>query len=540
MKQKTKKVSESEDIVLIDDDDDVDDDEISAPGPLSKKKHVTSDTSEDDEYPPIIKKSKSNKYDSVNLIPSGRPLRVSRLRPRMKNGCDNIFSGFEIDKSREKAQIDEALKRSITSNKYMNNEEMEEIIQSPPRETLLTDTDPFPDVNKTAELFKYNNDNIIVRMEDYLCLSQNEYLSDVDIDFYLQYIYHEKMSPERREKIHIFPAHFYSLYSTSAEFSGWKNEENAGLSALEKRYMRVDGILGDVNIFAKDYLVIPLMDNKHWFLAIVCYPSLNGSCTYDGRRIEGEISRRNMKKGDDENNQPPLKSSCVLIFDSISGNLGRRNVAMTHIKNFLMSEWTKKYSATIQFVKQKLSGHSPLVPLQSNSFDCGCFLLEYFERFFVSSPVTNLRLPLDLKKWFKASTVRKHKRREIADVFANMITDSQIELPNIKFYEDSRVIEVTSDENIDSNVHDEFNNNSVHCVNSNEQLESQYVNTDMEIENDDFMKENDPLELESATSIDDAKTEVDEDVIMKSQKSQKLSFSSLRLPSHETSIILSD
>jgi hypothetical protein len=45
-------------------------------------------------------------------------------------------------------------------------------------------------------------------------------------------------------------------------------------SAAERRYYRVKKWTRNVNIFNKDFLVIPINKNVHWYLAIVCFPYL--------------------------------------------------------------------------------------------------------------------------------------------------------------------------------------------------------------------------------------------------------------------------
>lgn len=46
-------------------------------------------------------------------------------------------------------------------------------------------------------------------------------------------------------------------------------------SAANRRYLRVKNWTRNVNIFEKDFLIIPINKNNHWYLAIICYPYLN-------------------------------------------------------------------------------------------------------------------------------------------------------------------------------------------------------------------------------------------------------------------------
>lgn len=40
--------------------------------------------------------------------------------------------------------------------------------------------------------------------------------------------------------------------------------------------MHVENWTKNVNIFEKDYLIIPINEKSHWFLAIICFPGLEG------------------------------------------------------------------------------------------------------------------------------------------------------------------------------------------------------------------------------------------------------------------------
>ena len=56
-------------------------------------------------------------------------------------------------------------------------------------------------------------------------------------------------------------------------------EDDPSLTIKEKRHSRVKSWTKKVDIFEKDYLVIPINERNHWFLAIVCFPGLSGPVT---------------------------------------------------------------------------------------------------------------------------------------------------------------------------------------------------------------------------------------------------------------------
>ncbi len=218
----------------------------------------------------------------------------------------------EMDK--EQRDIDEAIMRSLkeTDNNVVTIDDSFEKI------------DLYAHIDKQIELFRYNH--LTIRMEDYLCLGKAQYLSNVNIDFMLNYIYHEKFSSQLKEKVYIFPTEFFSIYSTNAEEgSWWKNPENAGLDSSTKRYNRVKlyGMIDEnVNYYDKDFLVFPMLINNHWLLAIVCFPYLATNLNYADNSPTDDN-----RKWDAKFELPPIKKPVILVFDSLrtknrSGTVG--------------------------------------------------------------------------------------------------------------------------------------------------------------------------------------------------------------------------
>lgn len=213
--------------------------------------------------------------------------------------------------------------------------------------------------------------------------------------------------------------------------------------------------------------MIPVNSNEHWYLAIICYPRLMGSFRIDDNtQVFGDDASRARR----DDNQPPLKTSCVLIFDSVKGSSARRATTMRHIKDFLHSEWDAKYKDQMQFIKSSIITNSVKCPQQSNATDCGLFLLEFMERFFVGAdPIVDFRLPLDKSDWFDPKIV-KHKRKLIAMDIQNLMHESGNgelikSLPPLSFWKDS--LSEGLPKEVDNNNELEFNNNNDNYVMDN-------------------------------------------------------------------------
>lgn len=60
-----------------------------------------------------------------------------------------------------------------------------------------------------------------------------------------------------------------------------QNDKDLKLSAAQRRHSRVGKWTKSVSLFDKDFIIIPINEQQHWFLAIICYPGLSGPVTFD-------------------------------------------------------------------------------------------------------------------------------------------------------------------------------------------------------------------------------------------------------------------
>ncbi|KAG8529774.1 uncharacterized protein KY384_005255 [Bacidia gigantensis] len=105
-----------------------------------------------------------------------------------------------------------------------------------------------------------------VEFQDLERLDEGELLNDSLVTFYLRYLEHdlEQRDPEQAKRIYFFSTYFYERLTN---FSTGKREIN--YAAVEKWTRNVD-------IFTYDYLIIPVNEAYHWYVAIICnLPALN-------------------------------------------------------------------------------------------------------------------------------------------------------------------------------------------------------------------------------------------------------------------------
>jgi hypothetical protein len=98
-----------------------------------------------------------------------------------------------------------------------------------------------------------------------MTLHDNEFLNDAVINFYLKHLERQLKAnhPEFRKKVHIFNTFFFTQL-TKDGVSKPKIEEVYRKSL--KRWTK------DVDIFEKDYLIVPVNQSAHWYLLVACFP----------------------------------------------------------------------------------------------------------------------------------------------------------------------------------------------------------------------------------------------------------------------------
>ncbi|XP_059614832.1 uncharacterized protein LOC132260612 [Phlebotomus argentipes] len=345
-------------------------------------------------------------------------------------------------------------------------------------------------------IYPQGKGGISINTEDYKCLAIDQYLNDVIIDFFLNYLRLSIFTEEQRAKTHICSSFFYKRL-TAMSTRQRQMEKDLKMTASQKRHHRVKGWTKSVNLFEKDFIIIPINEQSHWFLAIVCFPGLKGPQTFDGgvpvkvaplvkkktsdgekkvsvtignttitpltkkeeaiflnddsmsERDEAEADESDMESEESEPEADPdhqaIKQPCILIFDSLAG--GYRSRVVATLRDYLTCEYKAKILPTSNhtFNKDNMPGHSVKVPQQNNFTDCGLYLLQYVQEFF-ANPIKDYRLPIkQLQNWFSTIVVTR-KREEISNLLMDLVKESHPErldlLPVIQFpTQDGKLIE---------------------------------------------------------------------------------------------------
>ncbi|XP_051550809.1 sentrin-specific protease 7b isoform X1 [Myxocyprinus asiaticus] len=283
---------------------------------------------------------------------------------------------------------------------------------------------------------------ITVTTEDLECLKDGEFLNDVIIDFYLKYLLLERADKDVAERSHIFSSFFYKQLTRKDKSC----PEETGSTARYRRHQRVRTWTRHVDIFSKDYLFIPVNQEAHWYLVVICFPGLErpeyvewrgkdashagglratassaGECQTEssqqskGNRLKlSELKSHNLLDCTVHSctRETVCRRPCILVMDSLKLSYHQR--IYTLLRDYLQVEWEVRKETPRAFKNENISGSLCRVPLQDNSSDCGLYLLQYVESF-LQNPVVHFELPLRLEHWFPRNQVRR-KREELREL----------------------------------------------------------------------------------------------------------------------------
>eukprot|EP00924_Labyrinthula_sp_SR-Ha-C_P008459 snap_masked-scaffold_32-processed-gene-0.7-mRNA-1 protein AED:1.00 eAED:1.00 QI:0/0/0/0/1/1/4/0/726 len=240
-----------------------------------------------------------------------------------------------------------------------------------------------------------------------------------------------------------------------------------------------------VNIFKKKLLIIPLNQHQHWSVAIVTNLHLIGKkvdykeldllpvSNADSEAVlrKGELQAEDMldskEEVDSDDNETVHNSETVKspnkkkfdpllpriwVFDSMYGSQSR---VVRQIKDYLREEYfvqnevqeDEREEYCKYFEKPLLMGKTPTVPTQTNSYDCGLFVVFYVEKFLKVFFKTN-NYEAITKSWFKRDKVEKYRgsMREKLMELKKELGQEKIEASQ-NSEEDDQIVEIIPEEN---------------------------------------------------------------------------------------------
>ncbi|XP_022151165.1 ubiquitin-like-specific protease 1D isoform X2 [Momordica charantia] len=222
---------------------------------------------------------------------------------------------------------------------------------------------------------RHDPESVEICFEDIKCLDPEGYLTSTIMNFYIRYLQQRACSTNRV----ICNSHFFNtyFYEKLKEAVSNKGKDKEIFFVKFRRWWK------GVNIFQKAYVLIPIHEDLHWSLVIICFPHK-------------------------EDEAGPI----ILHLDSLGLHSSRS--IFDNIKNYIKEEWcyldreVSDSDLPMPFriwknISRRIEDKIIEVPQQKNDYDCGLFVLYFIERFIEEAPDRLKRKDLDMfgKRWFK-------------------------------------------------------------------------------------------------------------------------------------------
>ena len=243
-------------------------------------------------------------------------------------------------------------------------------------------------------------DRATVHKEDIHRLDEGGFLNDNLIFCYLRYLQveMERERPEIAERIYFMNTYFFEIL---------RNSKGASIN-----YEGVKRWTAKVDIFSYDYIVVPVNEEAHWYLAIICNP---GVIIEEGQEMDDEVvflenhkkksqgafSPPRTRRSNDTGSQdaapsstksprtpktakpatmwrPDSKDLRIITLDSLGGSHSK---TCQILRRYLVEEAKFRKNFDSRELERKIGLTAKNIPSQANFCDCGVFLLGYAQRF---------------------------------------------------------------------------------------------------------------------------------------------------------------
>ncbi|KAJ7943630.1 ubiquitin-like-specific protease 1D [Quillaja saponaria] len=228
------------------------------------------------------------------------------------------------------------------------------------------------------------------------CLAPEGFLTSTIMNFYIRYLQQQaSVTDTSISDYHFFNTYFYKKLKEAVSYKG--NDRGTFFMKFRRWWK-------GVNIFEKAYVLIPIHEDLHWSLVIICIP-------------------------DKEEESGPI----ILHLDSLG--LHSSKSVFDNIRSYMREEWNylnQEVDSSDLPIAERIWKHLPRriddkiikVPQQKNDYDCGLFVLFFIQRFMEEAPERLKKNDLSMfgKQWFKpqeASGLRGKIRKLLLQEFQN-------------------------------------------------------------------------------------------------------------------------
>ena len=179
----------------------------------------------------------------------------------------------------------------------------------------------------------------------------------------------------------------------------------ADSEAALRAYARVERWTRDVDVFAKKFLIVPVFEDQHWSLAIVCHPGVLAKRVLARRRRKirravadlvdagiteaAQLAEPHVDESDSDSDEEDNARPCIIHMDSLRKHSAKK--IEKWLRFFLEMEWRKRHADEPPFTCLERSPDGPAADLllamprvpqqQMYSGDSGIYMLKYAQEF---------------------------------------------------------------------------------------------------------------------------------------------------------------
>ncbi|KAH9248336.1 hypothetical protein BASA81_014010 [Batrachochytrium salamandrivorans] len=198
------------------------------------------------------------------------------------------------------------------------------------------------------------------------------YLNDTLINYFLSRLCDLDLPSMLQSRVHVMTTHFFSKL-TSRQMNDVKSWTK------------------NVDVFSKDFIIVPVNEAEHWSLAIICFPGnllpvttvtkyteialeLDSNVNHDDECLNVLHNVINQVVANEEQRVP-----IILKLDSTRSHPTK--IVADLLRKWITQEskWKREYD--LQVSASAFPVVVPQVPLQDNGCDCGVFLLAFAQHF---------------------------------------------------------------------------------------------------------------------------------------------------------------
>ncbi|KAF8984522.1 hypothetical protein BGZ46_007782 [Entomortierella lignicola] len=235
--------------------------------------------------------------------------------------------------------------------------------------------------------------SIAVRAEDAARLEKGEFLNDTIIEFGLKYAQAnaEKKNVALSGQVYIFNTFFYQRLVAKPP------------KGMANSYEAIRSWTAKTDIFSMKYIIVPIHEKLHWYLAIITNPGLllqksrsNSSISSSSEpdTISGDITMQSSEEMMIDTEPPKgLKAGAInveekpyiICLDSLGGS---HPSVFGVLRSYLQQELLSRKGIAMTLTSKEITGKfSSKCPKQDNLWDCGVYLLHYAEVFLRSPTI---------------------------------------------------------------------------------------------------------------------------------------------------------